>query len=306
MLTRLSNEEALELLEQIRWPNGPVCPHCGSSEHKALNGAKCRPGLKQCKNKECRKQYTVTVNTVMERSHLSAWQWVYLFARMSESKKGVSALQLSRELGVTYKTAWFACHRVRYAMTEPTDGTKLGGPDKVVEADEAFHGGRPRFLHAYARVRDKVPVVTLVERGGKARSVVTNDVNSSTLRKHLTANADAQSTLMTDSHSGYHSVGKHFAGHFTVNHAKSEYARKVKGGPTAHNNTAESYFSLFKRSVYGSFHHLSKEHLQRYMNELDFRWNHRKMSDNERTMTALAMSENKRLTYRNPKRPIQG
>lgn len=289
-LKRLNEEEARALLEAIRWPNGPVCPHCSSKDHLVLDGPGARAGLKHCRG--CRKQYTVTVGTVMERSRVKCWQWVYVFAAMSASKKGISAHQLRRELGVQYKTAFFMCHRVRYAMHEGM-GAKLGGEGKTVVMDETFVGGKPRNP---GKRMVKTPVVVLLERSGQSRAVVTPDVTARTLRKHLEENADLRSRLVTDENRSYKAVGKKFkGGHESVNHSAKEWARG-----DVHSAEVESWHSLLKRGLYGNFHHVSPERLHLYVYEFDFRWNRRKMSDTERTLEGLKMAEGKRLYYRKP------
>lgn len=291
-LKRLSEEDARALLESLRWPAGPACPHCSSTDHLVLSGPGARAGLKHCRG--CRKQYTVTVGTVMERSRVKMWQWIYVFAAMAASKKGISAHQLRRELGVQYKTAFFMCHRARYAMREGMNATKLGGEGKTVEADETYVGGRPRYPGKERT--PKTPVVVLLERNGQARAVVTADVTASTLRKHLEANADLRSRLMTDENRSYMAVGKKFkGGHHSVNHSAKEYARG-----DVYSSTAEAYFSLLKRGLYGVFHNVSPERLPLYVAEFDFRWNRRKMDDTERTFEGLRMVVGKRLYYRKP------
>ncbi|MBS1582030.1 MAG: IS1595 family transposase [Bacteroidetes bacterium] len=295
-LKRLSEEEARALLESIRWPEGPRCAHCSSEDVYPLTGKGCRPGLRHCRS--CRRQSSVTVGTVMERSRVKCWQWVYVFAAMAASKKGISAHQLERELGVQYKTAFFMCHRARHAMKESFT-TKLGGEGKTLVADEAFVGGRPRYP---GRERTpKTPVVVLLERGGQARAVVTPDVTAWTLRKHLEGNGDLASRLMTDENAGYKMVGRKFkGGHQSVNHSAREFARG-----DANSSEAEAYFALLKRGLYGVFHHVSPERLHLYVQEFDWRWNRRKMSDTERALEGLKMAEGKRLYYRKP-RQIEG
>lgn len=303
-LKRLTDTQARAYMERIRWPNGPQCPACKSLFHHTLGGKARKRGLYQCK--DCKKLYTVTMGTVMESTKVNLWKWVYAFAAMTASKKGISAHQLHRELGVTYKTAWFMAHRVRYALAVAHEG-KLGGPQHVVQADEAFVGGKPRHHHTY-KPQDKTPVVTLVEKTGqgRVRTVVTNDVSASTLRRFLLENADTRSVLMTDEHLGYTRLGRMFKNHRTVAHSAREYGRREPDGSMTDNNTAESYFALLKRGMYGVFHHCSPEHLQRYVHEFDFRWNTRKMNDTERTAEAVAQVGDKRLYYRKPKGVIQG
>lgn len=303
---RMTNEQAREFLERIRWPDGPVCPHCGSREVMVLKGKATRPGVKKCK--KCRKQFTVTVGTIFHRSHIDLWKWVYAFGRICASKKGVSALQLQRELDLTYKSAWFMSHRIRYAMKqEPLAGMLKG----VVEVDETYVGGKMRGRGPSkedarkARLAGKglprhkmIPVLTLVERDGRATSRVVADVTKETLQSAIVELVDEGATIMTDEHRGYIGVGAHFeGGHKRVNHSKREYHRHSDDAGT---NTVECYFSLLKRGVYGSFHNVSRQHLSRYLDEFDFRWNHRKVTDIERTVAAIEGAEGKRLTYRQP------
>ena len=280
------------MLEGLIWANGKTCPHCGNCDQARIVGLmptatnKVRPGLYRCK--ECRKQFTVTVGSIFEGSKVALRDWVYAFAAICASKKGISALQLSRELGCQYKTAWFMSHRIRLAM-RTEDMEKLMG---TVSVDETYVGGKPRNP---GEGKPKMPVVALVEKGGRARSKVTTDVTRATLRKHMTANIDRSATIMTDEAKTYMGIGKFFQGHKTVNHSQREFAR---GG--AHSNEVESYFSLLKRGVYGTFHHVSPQHLQRFVDEFDFRWSNRFVSDTERTFIAIGQASGKRLMYRKP------
>jgi transposase-like protein len=290
-LKRLTETEARELLEGLRWANGKVCPHCGNCDQERIvtlgqnKNSSVRPGLYRCK--ECRKQFTVTVGTVMERSKVPLRDWVYVFAAICASKKGISAHQVSRELGCQYKTAWFMCHRVRLAMRTEAMGKLMG----TVSVDETYVGGKPRNP---GENKPKLPVVALVEKGGRARSRVTTDVKASTLRKFMVANIDRSATIMTDEFKGYASIGKSFARHDKVNHSQRQFVGN--GGATS--NEVESYFATQKRGIYGTFHHVSPQHLQRFVDEFDFRWSNREMSDTERTFVALSQTGGKRLMYR--------
>lgn len=297
-LFRMTDEDARLMLEGIRWPSGPVCPKCGSTRVGTMNGKSCRPGLKQCK--DCRKQFTVTVGTIFESSHIGLSDWMFAVASMCASKKGISALQLKRQLGVSYETAWFMCHRIREAMR--SEGGLLSGN---LEADETYVGGKPRNRSNYKRWQaetlkvgrgtDKTPVFVLVERDGNARTRVLPDVTARTLRSAIQESADMTSTLHTDEFTVYKGIGKDFeGGHKIVTHSLGEYT-SAEGGST---NTAESYFSLIKRGVYGNFHNVSKKHLHRYMIEFEFRWNNRKVDDGARTVRALKQAEGKRLMYK--------
>lgn len=276
-------------LEALRWPDGPYCPHCGSFGATRLEGKKHRDGLIQCN--DCRQQYTVTVGTVFERSKIALNKWLLCNHLLCAGKKGMSAHQIHRMLGVTYKTAWFMCHRIREAM-KPTSVPPLGGADKTVEADEMFVGGaQPK--RAYRDVAPKKAVVSLVERGGKARSFHIANVNAKTVRSLIVTNVDRKSHLMTDKANVYTNVGREFSSHDTVDH-RIEFVRPGR----IHSNTAENFFSIFKRGVIGTYHHMSEAHLHRYCAEFDFRYNTREITDRERADIALKRIEGKRLTYR--------
>jgi transposase-like protein len=246
-------------LETLLWPHGPNCPRCGvlGDRITKLQGSSTRPGVYKCK--DCRKPFSVTVGTVMERSHVGLAKWVLAAHFMSASKKGMSALQLQRMMGVTYETAWFLFHRLREAA-RMVDGTPpLGGEGKVIEADATYVGGKEKNKHAWKRTagniggKGKMVVHTLVERGGGSRSHHVADVSGDTLRPIIVKHASRKSALMTDTAGGYHHIGKEFARHEMVDHGKDEYARG-----DAYSNTAESYFATFKRGVYGTFHSISE------------------------------------------------
>ena len=289
-------------LEAIQWPDGPRCPHCGNYDPAritALKGKSTRPGVYKCK--ECRKPFSVTVGTVFERSHIPLTKWLLATHLMAASKKGVSAHQLHRIMGVTYKTAWFMAHRIREAMRETNPGP-LGGPGKTVEADETVIGGKERNKHKSKRNPKNIGAVgkqvafSLVERGGKVRSHHVANVNSKTLRPILVAQVDRKSILMTDDAGQYRPIGPEFAGFETVNHGIEEYVRG-----DAHTNTIEGYFSILKRGINGVYHHVSQQHLKRYLGEFDFRYNERAalgVDDTERATKVLKGIQGKRLTYR--------
>lgn len=294
-------DKAREYLEALRWPNGPVCPHCGvEGQHYALKGAKCRPGLWKCK--DCRKQFSVTVGTVFERSRIDLNKWLLAVHLMCASKKGISSLQLQRMLGVTYKTAWFMSHRIREAMTNEPNGL-LGAGGGTVEADETYWGNskRSKIGRKYkGRGGDhKEKIVALVERDGNVRSFHVKAVNGTTLRTILKEHIAEEANLMTDELRLYKPIGKEFASHQTVKHSAKEYARG-----NAHTNTIEGFFSILKRGLIGTFHHVGRQHLKRYVKEFDFRYNNRKTTDAERTRVALEGIGGKRLMYRHssPKR----
>lgn len=283
-------------LEARVWPNGPVCPHCGDSDFTKLEGKAHRPGLYQCN--ACRQQFTVTVGTVFERSKIPLTKWLLATFLLSASKKGMSAHQLHRMLGVSYKSTWFMMHRIREAMKDDGD-EPLGGNGKAIEADETFFGSRGYEFttgegwQAKPGMGDKGKVLTLVERRGRARSVKLITITSKEIRQALVTNANRKATLITDEANYYKTVGKEFARHRTVNHSKHEYGRGM-----VHTNTVEGFFSIFKRGMIGTYQHCGEQHLQRYLTEFDFRYSHRKTTDFERTGKALEGIVGKRLTYR--------
>lgn len=290
------DEAARAHLEALRWPNGPVCSHCGVvDEATKLAGKSTRPGVWKCR--ACEKPFSVTVGTVFERSHIPLHKWVLATHLLSASKKGMSAHQLHRMLGITYKSAWFMAHRIREAMTGTNPGP-MGGKGKIVEADETFLGNSgDKFTNekGWSKKRgvgDKMKIVTLVERGGRARSLKVDDLNVKTISEILTTNVSKHTNLMTDEAPHYRKPGKEFARHHSVNHSKGEYA---KGFVTT--NTVEGYFSIFKRGMTGIYQHCGEQHLQRYLTEFDFRYSNRKISDAERAEVALKGAEGKRLTY---------
>ncbi|MES2412443.1 MAG: IS1595 family transposase [Pseudomonadota bacterium] len=287
-------DAARAYLENLRWANGVVCPHCGViGGHYELKGKSTRPGVYKCG--ACSDQFTVTVGTVFERSKIKLHIWLQAVHLMSASKKGVSAKQIERMLGVSYKTAWFMCHRIREAMTpDHTTSGPMGGPDTIVEADETYWGN---LYKARAGSGHKMKVVSLVEReSGQKRSFHVANVTSETVGAVLKSQVHPDTHLMTDESAVYKRVGKEFAAHSTVNHGKKEYAR---GNVTS--NTVEASFAILKRGLNGTFHSVSERHLQRYANEFDFRWNFRSANgfdDVMRADAALKGIAGKRLTYR--------
>ena len=288
-----NEEKARERLEVRVWANGHVCPHCGATEDRTrkLAGKARRPGLYQCN--ECCEQFTATVGTVMERSKIPLTKWLLAIFPLSASKKGMSAHQLSRMLDVSYKSTWFMMHRIREAMRELSFAAgPLVGMNKVVEADETYVGGKAK------NQKDKIPpkeaVVALVERDGFVRSFHVPNVTAKTLRPILVTQISRASYLMTDEGTVYPKVGKEFAGHGRVNHSINEYVR----GGFWHTNTVEGYFSILKRGIIGTYHHVRPAHLKRYVGEFDFRYNTRKITDMERAEIAAEGIKGKRFTYR--------
>lgn len=292
--------KARTFFEQQRWPNGPVCPFCDKQEAvQRLGGAAGAKGTIFCK--ACRKKFSVSVGTVMESSHIPLNKWLMAFRMMASAKKGVSAHQVHRSLGITYKSSWFLCHRVRAAMglePEPDAGPDMGGEGKIVESDETFVGGKKKNVHQGKPEPKKHPVVALVERGGKMRGRHVADVTAKSLRKTLKQHVHQTTELHTDDSLAYYWLGREFAEHRAVNHSKGEYVSK---DGKAHVNSAESFFANLKRGIYGIFHSVSEAHLQRYVDEAAFKWNHRSslgIEDQARTVAAIKGAEGKRLTYR--------
>ncbi|MCF2513663.1 IS1595 family transposase [Sphingomonas sp. G124] len=284
-------EKAREYLESLHWPDGAVCPHCNLMNNTKVGGKTARPGLYMCN--ACRKQFTVTVGTIFEDSKIPLNKWLLAFRLINGGKKGISANEIKRHLGISYKSAWFMMHRIREAMQD--DGSPLGGPGKVVESDEAIVGGFKR-KRLSGKIAPKKKIVTLVERGGSARSFHITNITHKNVRHALVTSAHRSSVLMTDDARFYNNIGREFAEHHTTLHSNREFAKA--GG--IHSNTAENFFSIFKRGLVGTYHHMSAAHLHRYLVEFDFRYNTRKVSDAERTEEALKGARGKRLTYRQP------
>jgi transposase-like protein len=293
-----TDDEARAYFEQIRWPNGAACVHCGSVNVYRVGGNSHRPGLFECR--DCRDQFTVTVGSVMEDSHLPLSTWAKAFHLICSSKKGISALQLQRNLGLgSYRTAWFLAHRIREAMRcEPVAGMLKG----TVQVDETYVGGKPRpgdgKVHKRGRGTSKAPVVALIDSSGKVHSRHIQWITGGSLGAAMKQTCDPTSVIVTDDFSAYNKATKGFAGHASVNHSAGQYV--TPEGLTT--NTAESFFSLLKRGVYGTFHQVSKKHLPRYCNEFDFRWNGMKLSDSERRDLVVKGAEGKRIYYKSPVR----
>jgi transposase-like protein len=290
--------------ETARWPDGPICPNCGSLKHYATK----KTGRYRCGEPECRKDFTVQTKSVMERSHAPLTQWAVAFQMCASSKKGFSAHQLHRQLGCQYNTAWFLHHRVMEAMRRgDLDLPPMGGPGSIVEADETYFGRHDKpgplktarttpYLKKGWKDKGKTrAIVALVERGGNVRTFHVAHADKLTISKIVTDNISRESRLHTDESRLYLGADMHFASHETVKHSVGEYARG-----DVHTNSAEGYFSIFKRGMKGVYQHCKEKHLHRYLAEFDFRYNTRKMTDGERAVLAVKGGENKRLTYRQP------
>jgi len=302
MAKYLTNEdEAFKLVESIVWSNGiPTCPHCKNEgayklTPKAESKKPVRRGAYKCKS--CRKIFTVRTGTIFEDSHLPLGKWLYAIHILCSSKKSISAHQLHRQLDITYKTAWFLLHRIRYVMDNQSFD-KLSGD---VEVDETYVGGKPRKGNGKTNKRgrgtSKTPVVALVQRKGNVKTRVVPDVSSKTLKNAIRENVELSSRIITDEWRSYNGIGKEYeGGHFSVNHGRYEFDRDG-----INTNTAESFFALFKRSIYGTWHHISKKHIHRYSIELEYRWNRRKNTDSFRTKDLLSSIIGKRMSYKQVK-----
>lgn len=314
---RFTDETAArEHLETVLWSDGPVCPHCGvvNNAFKIVRKGHFR-GVYRCKEKLCRKDFTVTMKTVMERSHIPLHKWLQGFHLMTSSKKGVSSHQLHRTLGIGYEAAWFMAHRIREAMRD--GGLKppkpLGGEGKVVEADETYHGKVevPRARNKYSPPptkggksgpANKRAILALVERGGRVRSFHAPVADKVTVTAIVRENIARESRLHTDESRLYTGSDEHFEAHETVKHSGSEYVR-YEDGRAIHSNTVEGYFSIFKRGMKGIYQHCKEKHLHRYLAEYDFRYNHRTklgFNDRDRATEAVKGAAGKRLTYHLP------
>lgn len=295
--------KAREWLEARLWPNGPVCPKCGVVDQATLmNGKTTRAGLYQCN--ACREPFTVTVGTLYERSHIPLNKWLMATHLMMASKKGVSSLQLHRMLGISKKSAWFMSHRIRASLVgSEIPGDQLGGKGKTVEMDETYVGGKAANRKNY--IPPKEAVVALVERDGRVRSRHVPSVNGETLGPILRGEVAKESYIMTDDSPVYPPITGKFAGHGTVNHSAQEYVR----GVFWHTNTVENYFSILKRGIIGTYHHVSPEHLHRYLAEFDYRHNHRSklgVNDAQRMNKSIGGIVGRRLTYRRTRDQSQG
>lgn len=306
---RFATDQACrEYFEQIRWPDGRTCPHCGCyGRIWRIRGRSARPGLYQCG--DCQRQFTVTVGTIFESSKLGLNKWFLAAYLLTDFRKGISSRQLSRLLDVTPRTAWFMTQRLRLAMRVHAFDDLLKG---VVEADETYIGGRPRRPlknikpDKPRRRTDKITVMVVLERNGRARTrVLEGKGDSSNLKSTIFANVDRAAIINTDEATGYRGLDKDFGDHWTVNHSKYEFARDA-----ATTNTAESYFAVFKRGFRGVYHRFSRPHIHRYADEFAFRWNHRRSPLMFALDDLLIGSLERRLKYmvvsqKRPRRPIE-
>ncbi len=290
-------------IEASRWPNGVNCPHCGSLNVMRMAG-KTQAGYFLCR--DCADKFTCRTGTLMERSHIPLHKWLLAMMLLSSSKKGMSAHQLHRMLGVTYKSAWFLCHRIREAMNEPSPASTggLGGEGKVVEVDETYVGGRGKN-RAHREPAPKKAVVSLIERDGRVASFHVANVTAQTVRPIIVKHVSRKSALMTDESNVYTKLGREFASHQAVDHSRDKYAYFDKPtGRTVSINVSENFYSIVKRGITGIYHSVSEAHLHRYLAEFDFRYNNRSklgVEDDARAAKVLKGIEGKRLTYDQPR-----
>ena len=303
-------DAAREHLEKSRWPDGPVCPHCGlvNEASRIIPGSDSdtRKGLWRCN--DCKKQFTVTIDSIFEDSHIPLHKWLLAIHLMGSSKKGISAHQLMRNLEIgSYRSAWFMAHRIRWALTrDPAKGVFRG----IVEADETYIGGKARCGSHSTKpgqrpqdykspVENKAAVVSVLQRGGSVRSTHVQRVTAKTIRPIIEALVAEDAHLMTDDSTVLKSAGKNRR-HFQVNHSAKEYVRR-EDGECITTNSVEGYFSILKRGNYGVYHHWSKKYLGQYLREFDWRYNVRKLDDRARAVVALRMTSGKRLMLNAPK-----
>lgn len=301
---RFTNEAAArEALEALVWPNGPVCPHCGNADQAriaALTTKSARPGLRYCD--ECKGQFTATVGTIFERSKIPLTKWWLAMHLIGSSKKGISSHQLHRMLGVSYKSTWFMMHRIREAM-RAGGLTPMGGEGEIVEIDETYIGRKDGF-EVKRGFGHKNAVLTLIERGGSARSFHVEDATKETIVPIVRANLNRESHLMTDEANRYAKLGEEFAAHAVVDHSRGEYGYTDREtGTKINTNTIEGYYSIFKRGMKGVYQHCGEKHLHRYLAEFDFRYSNRSalgVEDQERVAKIVEGAKGKRLMYRRP------
>ena len=296
--------KAREFLEAKRWANGRACPHCGSVDSYKLTAkpdskSPVRDGVYKCA--DCRQQFTVTVGTIFEESKIPLNKWLAAIHLFVSSKKGVSSKQIERELGITYRSAWFLTHRIREAMKQEPLASMLGGEGKTVEADETYVGGKPRKGVDKSRKRGrgtkKTPVAVLVERDGNVKAKCIGNVSGKELKGFLKKCVDSNSKVITDEFKSYNGLENEFkGGHSKVVHSTGEYVNPQG----EHTNTAESFNAILKRGHYGIYHKFSKQHLHRYVNEFAYRWNTRSMNDFHRMEDTITLTEGKRLKYNQP------
>lgn len=299
---------AYKFVEARLWPNGPTCPHCGGVERiSKMEGKSTRIGTYKCY--QCRKPFTVKIGTIFEASHVKLNHWLQAIFLIASSKKGISSNQLHRTLGVTLKTAWFISHRIREAMRDGVLGP-LGGNGMIVEADETYYGptkekrtvttsGRPFTKSGRTGPSNKRAIVGLVERGGSVRTFHVVQATKVNVAALVTENVHHESILYTDESKLYGGMKDHFTGHETTKHTGGEYVRYV-GDAVIHSNNIESYFSVFKRGMRGTYQHCAEKHLHRYLAEFDFRHNSRValgVNDEARAGRILDGVVGKRLTY---------
>lgn len=301
-----SNEAAaVEFLESQRWGDSPCCPRCGDTDVKqmtAKDGSRNARFLWRCKG--CKQQYTVRVGTIMEDSPIALRFWCLAFFRAASSKKGVSALQIQGETGLSYKSALYLMHRIRWAMAPANaNEPKLGSNGGTVEFDETYVGGKPRYKARLQRGRGKdfdkrkTAVVGGVERDGSVKARVVRSTAAPELAEAVRDMVDATATLMTDEAKVYNVVGREYADHLKVKHYLGQYVRHTSDGETVTTNRIEGFWAGLKRQIGGTHHSVSRKHLHRYVSEAEFKYNNRKLSDADRMVKLIHATNGRRLTY---------
>ena len=295
-----NEEAAFAYVEAHLWPAGPVCPHCGNCDDKAigrLTGKSSRPGLRKCY--ACRKTFTVRIDSIFENSHFPLHLWLQAIQLITASKKGISTRQIQRTFNCSMKTAWFLTHRIREIMKPKDDVPPIGGDLKTIEADVTYVGRKPGTKVKRGGAGHLNPVFSLLERRGSVRTTHMPDVRSHNLHAVLERHASPESNFMTDEASAFTEIGWNFATHHTVTHSEDEYVRR-DGNWIVTTNTIEGFFSILKRGVYGVYQHVSEAHLPRYLAEFDFRYSNRErlgVDDVNRASLALKGAKGRRLTY---------
>jgi transposase-like protein len=307
---------AVAFLEAQRWGDSPNCPRCGDTDvamMKAKDGSRNARFLWRCKG--CKQQYTVRVGTIMEDSPIPFRFWCLAFYRAAASKKGVSALQIQRETGLSYKSALFLMHRIRWAMAPANEQeSKLGENGGTVEYDETYVGGKPRGHARYAQTLTakgtrkmgpavdfadrKTPVVGGVERDGRVKVRVAQNLTNRELARHVSEMVDTSAHLNTDQAQGYKAIGLEYASHERIRHNAGQYSRYTLDGVQVTTNRIEGFWAGLKRQLHGTHHSVSRKHLHRYLSEAEFKYNTRGLSDGERTVKLIQACDNRRLTYR--------
>jgi transposase-like protein len=287
----MNEDQAREYIERVRWGNNPICPHCSAGSATKLNGNATRPGVYKCKS--CKGQFTVTTSTVFHGTHIPLRIILAAFYLVCSARKGISSKQLARDLGLSYKTAWYMALRIRCSLD--SGDFMLSG---IVEVDETYVGGKGRFSKK-GRGTNKIPLVALVERKGRVKTELVGSVKRWELWNTIFDHVDKNAIIMTDDWPSYRGLKNYYKDHKIINHSQRQY---VQG--EVYTNTAECYFAVFKRAYHGTFHSISKRYLQKYCNEFNFRWNHRHKPMKEVLIIAIRMMKGEKITYKNRRKSL--